>query len=119
MSSKSDLLTMTRSTRLSTTRKEKKSPVKKGTKSKQTPNRTRKSSKAIASTNLTDILREAQLRLHVGSVPETLPCREQEFDEIFCFTEAKIADGTGGCMYISGVPGLHTILKVSARANLF
>uniref|UniRef100_A0A8C2XEM3 Origin recognition complex subunit 1 n=1 Tax=Cyclopterus lumpus TaxID=8103 RepID=A0A8C2XEM3_CYCLU len=43
--------------------------------------------------------------LHVSSVPESLPCREQEFQDIYSFVESKIADGTGGCMYISGVPG--------------
>ena len=50
-------------------------------------------------------LQEAQLRLHVGAVPDNLPCRENEFAEIFSFTEGKIQDGVGGCMYISGVPG--------------
>jgi hypothetical protein len=50
-------------------------------------------------------LQEAQLRLHVAAVPDNLPCRENEFAEIFSFTESKIQDGIGGCMYISGVPG--------------
>nr|KAG5710318.1 hypothetical protein BaRGS_009034 [Batillaria attramentaria] len=44
-------------------------------------------------------------RLHVAAVPDTLPCREQEFEDIFRFVESKLLDGTGGCMYISGVPG--------------
>ena len=56
-------------------------------------------------------LQEAQLRLHVAAVPDNLPCRENEFAEIFSFTEAKIQDGIGGCMYISGVPGKKKILK--------
>ena len=50
-------------------------------------------------------LEEAQLRLHVGAVPDSLPCREDEFAQILSFAEGKIFDGTGGCMYISGVPG--------------
>ncbi|CAL1591657.1 unnamed protein product [Knipowitschia caucasica] len=50
-------------------------------------------------------LEEARARLHVSSVPESLPCREQEFQDIYSFVESKILDGTGGCMYISGVPG--------------
>merc|ERR1719204_2446799 len=50
-------------------------------------------------------LQEAQLRLHVGAVPDSLPCREDEFAEIFTFTEGKIQEGIGGCMYISGLPG--------------
>lgn len=36
------------------------------------------------------------LRLHVSSVPESLPCREQEFQDIYSFVESKISDGTGG-----------------------
>lgn len=36
------------------------------------------------------------LRLHVSSVPESLPCREQEFQDIYNFVESKIIDGTGG-----------------------
>nr|XP_026690548.1 origin recognition complex subunit 1-like [Ciona intestinalis] len=48
---------------------------------------------------------EAQKRLHVSAVPESLPCREEEFQSIFSFIEGKIISGTGGCMYISGVPG--------------
>lgn len=50
-------------------------------------------------------LQEAQARLHVCALPDSLPCRENEFAEIYAFTEGKIVDGTGGCMYISGVPG--------------
>ncbi|XP_062308342.1 origin recognition complex subunit 1 isoform X2 [Osmerus eperlanus] len=52
-----------------------------------------------------NVLEEARTRLHVSSVPESLPCREQEFQDIYSFVESKIMDGTGGCMYISGVPG--------------
>ena len=50
-------------------------------------------------------LEEAQLRLHVAAVPDSLPCREDEFAEIYSFVEAKVRDGTSGCMYISGLPG--------------
>ncbi|XP_060685815.1 origin recognition complex subunit 1 isoform X2 [Hemiscyllium ocellatum] len=52
-----------------------------------------------------NILEEARARLHVSAVPESLPCREQEFQDIYNFVESKVIDGTGGCMYISGVPG--------------
>ncbi|NXF32120.1 ORC1 protein, partial [Nyctibius bracteatus] len=51
------------------------------------------------------ILEAARLRLHVSAVPESLPCREEEFQDIYNFVESKLIDGTGGCMYISGVPG--------------
>ncbi|XP_063154018.1 origin recognition complex subunit 1 [Candoia aspera] len=51
------------------------------------------------------VLEEARMRLHVSAVPESLPCREKEFQDICNFIESKLLDGTGGCMYISGVPG--------------
>lgn len=35
-------------------------------------------------------------RLHVAAVPDTLPCREQEFEDIYRFVESKVIDGTGG-----------------------
>ncbi|XP_063682304.1 origin recognition complex subunit 1-like isoform X2 [Bolinopsis microptera] len=47
----------------------------------------------------------ARSRLHVSAVPESLPCREEQFADIYYFLESKLEDQTGGCMYISGVPG--------------
>lgn len=47
----------------------------------------------------------ARKRLHVGAVPKSLPCREKEFTEIYSFLEGNLLDETGGCIYISGVPG--------------
>lgn len=44
-------------------------------------------------------------RLHVSAVPQSLPCRETEFDNICTFVRDKIVDGCGGCIYIAGVPG--------------
>uniref|UniRef100_A0A3P8SA44 Origin recognition complex subunit 1 n=1 Tax=Amphiprion percula TaxID=161767 RepID=A0A3P8SA44_AMPPE len=69
-----------------------------------------------------NILEEARARLHVSSVPESLPCREQEFQDIYSFVESKIIDGTGGCMYISGVPGtgktatVHEVMRCLQHA---
>uniref|UniRef100_A0A8B9KPN7 Origin recognition complex subunit 1 n=1 Tax=Astyanax mexicanus TaxID=7994 RepID=A0A8B9KPN7_ASTMX len=60
--------------------------------------------------------------LHVSSVPESLPCREQEFQDIYNFVESKVMDGTGGCMYISGVPGtgktatVHEVIRSLQQA---
>ncbi|CAK8672967.1 unnamed protein product [Clavelina lepadiformis] len=48
---------------------------------------------------------KARENLHVSAVPDALPCRENEFQTIYSFIEGKISSGTGGCMYISGVPG--------------
>uniref|UniRef100_A0A8C9XMJ9 Origin recognition complex subunit 1 n=1 Tax=Sander lucioperca TaxID=283035 RepID=A0A8C9XMJ9_SANLU len=69
-----------------------------------------------------NVLEEARTRLHVSSVPESLPCREQEFQDIYSFVESKIVDGTGGCMYISGVPGtgktatVHEVMRCLQHA---
>ncbi|MBN3276148.1 ORC1 protein, partial [Polyodon spathula] len=69
-----------------------------------------------------NVLEEARARLHVSSVPESLPCREQEFQDIFNFVESKVVDGTGGCMYISGVPGtgktatVHEVIRCLQHA---
>ncbi|XP_072019328.1 uncharacterized protein [Amphiura filiformis] len=50
-------------------------------------------------------LEHARVRLHVSAVPDSLPCREKEFTDVYTFIKSKILDKTGGCMYISGVPG--------------
>jgi origin recognition complex subunit 1 len=47
----------------------------------------------------------AQEKLHLSAVPETLPCRGEEFMQIFNFVEKKLKTRSGGCLYISGVPG--------------
>ncbi|XP_018012664.1 origin recognition complex subunit 1 [Hyalella azteca] len=47
----------------------------------------------------------AKDRLHASAVPESLPCRENECQQLYDFIQTKLCDGTGGCMYISGVPG--------------
>ena len=50
-------------------------------------------------------IQQARTQLHVSVKPDTLPCREDEFTDIYYFVQSKIYDRTGGCMYISGVPG--------------
>jgi origin recognition complex subunit 1 len=49
--------------------------------------------------------KQLQANLHVSAVPSSLPCREEEFNEIREHLEGAINAGTGGCIYISGVPG--------------
>ncbi|XP_064626056.1 origin recognition complex subunit 1-like isoform X2 [Lineus longissimus] len=69
------------------------------------------------------VLEEARARLHVSVVPESLPCRDQEFNDIYSFVEGKVSDGTGGCMYISGVPGtgktatVHEVIRQLEATN--
>ncbi|XP_053325094.1 origin recognition complex subunit 1 [Spea bombifrons] len=69
-----------------------------------------------------NVLEEARIRLHVSAVPESLPCREQEYQDVYNFVESKLLDGTGGCMYISGVPGtgktatVHEVIRCLQQA---
>ncbi|EFX84900.1 hypothetical protein DAPPUDRAFT_194189 [Daphnia pulex] len=63
------------------------------------------SSRSCKVADPTSPLGEIRRRLHVAAVPQTLPCREDEFNQIFSYVEGKLSDGIGGCMYISGVPG--------------
>ncbi|XP_033503774.2 origin recognition complex subunit 1 isoform X1 [Epinephelus lanceolatus] len=90
----------------------------------RTPHRATPSipSRSLPARKPANVLEEARTRLHVSSVPESLPCREQEFQDIYSFVESKIIDGTGGCMYISGVPGtgktatVHEVMRCLQHA---
>ncbi|XP_010870635.2 origin recognition complex subunit 1 isoform X2 [Esox lucius] len=117
--------------RASTTpaRTPRKPPSKKATPSTpRTPRTPRHATPSIPSRTLParkpgNVLEEARARLHVSSVPESLPCREQEFQDIYNFVESKVMDGTGGCMYISGVPGtgktatVHEVIRCLQHAS--
>jgi len=62
----------------------------------------------------------ARSRLHVASVPSSLPCREDEFLSVYSHLEAAISDGSGACIYISGTPGTGktaTVREVVAQLN--
>ncbi|KAM7098321.1 origin recognition complex subunit 1 isoform 3-T6 [Molossus nigricans] len=83
-------------------------------------------SRNLAAQGPANVLEEARLSLHVSAVPDSLPCREKEFQDIYNFVESKLLDHTGGCMYISGVPGtgktatVHEVihcLQQAAKAN--
>ncbi|CEP11336.1 hypothetical protein [Parasitella parasitica] len=57
----------------------------------------------------------ARERLHVSAVPDSLPCREDEFVNIMGYIQSAIHEATGTCVYISGVPGTGktaTVLEV-------
>uniref|UniRef100_A0A668AWF7 Cell division control protein n=1 Tax=Myripristis murdjan TaxID=586833 RepID=A0A668AWF7_9TELE len=110
----------------SSTRTPRKTPSKKTT--PNTPRTPRHITPSIPSRSLparqpANVLEEASTRLHVSAVPDSLPCREQEFQDVYSFVESKIMDGTGGCMYISGVPGtgktatVHEVMRCLQHAS--
>ncbi|KAJ3564052.1 hypothetical protein NP233_g8542 [Leucocoprinus birnbaumii] len=43
--------------------------------------------------------------LHVGNRPDSLPCRDAEFENVLGCVGDLLEEGSGGCVYISGVPG--------------
>lgn len=43
-----------------------------------------------------EAIREALIRLHSSSVPESLPCRESQFNDVYNFVEQKLLEGEGG-----------------------
>ncbi|WFD36160.1 Origin recognition complex, subunit 1 [Malassezia cuniculi] len=62
---------------------------------------------------LTPAERAARL-LHVSATPDTMPCRQNEFQEVLEFTSDALAAGAGGCAYICGVPGTGKTATVRA-----
>ena len=62
--------------------------------------------RTLSSSLLDSPYKQAQANLHVSAVPTCLPCREQEYNQILDYLEAAIDEGTGACIYISGVPGI-------------
>ena len=44
------------------------------------------------------------VRLHISALPDSLPCRDDEFADIYQFVQSKISDSTGGyVLYILAV----------------
>jgi len=63
---------------------------------------------------------QARSTLHVSAVPTSLPCREEEFAEIYSHLESAISTATGSTIYISGTPGTGktaTVREVVAALN--
>ena len=46
--------------------------------------------------NSLSVYERARIKLHVSNTPECLPCREQQFEDIYTFIETNLTNQTGG-----------------------
>lgn len=65
----------------------------------QTSNLTKRSSTSEA-------FRELREKLHTSTRISLLPCREEQFEELYMNLESAIMEGVGCCLYVSGTPGV-------------
>ncbi|KAG7451431.1 P-loop containing nucleoside triphosphate hydrolase protein [Guyanagaster necrorhizus] len=52
--------------------------------------------------------------LHVGSRPDALPCRDGEYQHVLRSVRDLLEESSGGCIYISGVPGTGKTATIHA-----
>lgn len=65
----------------------------------------------------TSPFQQARSQLHVAAVPASLPCREDEFSQVYANLEAAITNASGACIYISGTPGTGKTATVREVVN--
>lgn len=53
-----------------------------------------------------EAFRELREKLHTSTRISLLPCREEQFEELYMNLESAILEGIGCCLYISGTPGV-------------
>lgn len=53
----------------------------------------------------TQVLRHAKKKLHTSFKLKTLPCREEQFEQIYASLESAVEFQNGCCLYVSGTPG--------------
>ncbi|PWY81980.1 P-loop containing nucleoside triphosphate hydrolase protein [Aspergillus heteromorphus CBS 117.55] len=76
--------------------------------------------RVLSPTHFASPYRQARNLLHVSTVPAALPCRKDEFENVYSHLSAAIMEGTGSCIYISGTPGTGktaTVREVVAQLN--
>lgn len=53
-----------------------------------------------------EAFRELREKLHTSTRINLLPCREEQFEELYMNLESAVMEGIGCCLYVSGTPGV-------------
>lgn len=53
-----------------------------------------------------EAFRELREKLHTSTRISLLPCREEQFEELYVNLESAVTEGVGCCLYVSGTPGV-------------
>lgn len=64
------------------------------------------SSKLSKKSSTSEAFKELREKLHTSTRINLLPCREEQFEELYMNLESAIMEGVGCCLYVSGTPGV-------------